>query len=73
MHKLGQNILKSNNVLELTFNKYGVLTEKKLHTIEDMKKVKFTKKNTTNSVTQRSFVSNFLSSLRQKMYGNKSK
>ena len=73
MHKLGQNILKSNNVLELTFNKYGVLTEKKLHTIEDMKKVKFTKKNTPNNVTQRSFVSNFLSSLRQKMYGNKNK
>ena len=27
-HKLGQNILKSNNVLVLTFDKYGILKEK---------------------------------------------
>ena len=27
-HRLGQNILKENNVLVLTFNKYGVLIEK---------------------------------------------
>ena len=27
-HKLGQNILKENNVLVLTFDKYGVLKKK---------------------------------------------
>ena len=27
-HKLGQNILKSNNVLVLSFNKYGILEKK---------------------------------------------
>ena len=28
--KLGQNILKENNVLKLKFNKYGVLSDKKI-------------------------------------------
>ena len=30
--KFGQNVLKENNILELQFNKYGVLTNKKIHT-----------------------------------------
>ena len=29
-HKLGQNILKSNNILVLKFNKYGILKKKTL-------------------------------------------
>ena len=29
MIKLGQNVLKENNVLELNFNKYGILEKKK--------------------------------------------
>ena len=31
LHKLGQNVLKENNVLELNFDKYGVLKDKKLY------------------------------------------
>ena len=27
-YKMGQNIIKENNILELKFNKYGILTEK---------------------------------------------
>ena len=30
--KLGRNILKENNILELNFDKYGVLLEKKIYT-----------------------------------------
>ena len=30
-HKLGQNILKENNILILTFDKYGILKKKELH------------------------------------------
>jgi outer membrane protein assembly factor BamE (lipoprotein component of BamABCDE complex) len=73
LHKLGQNILKENNVLELTFNKYGVLKEKNFYKKDNMKKVTFSKKETQNNVSQTSFVNNFLSSIRQKMYGNKNK
>ena len=41
LHKLGQNVLKENNVLELDFDKYGVLKDKKLYKKEDMNKVDF--------------------------------
>ena len=38
---MGQNIIKENNILELKFNKYGILTEKKLFKKDSMKKVEF--------------------------------
>ena len=69
--KLGQNVLKKNNVLELKFDKYGILTEKNLFNKDDMKKVKFSKKETENQVSQKSFVAKFLSSVKQKMYGKR--
>ena len=69
--KLGQNVLKKNNVLELKFDKYGVLKNKKIYTKEDMKKVKYSKLKTENNVSQQSFVGKFLSSVKQKMYGKK--
>ena len=71
MHKLGQNVLKKNNVLELKFNKYGVLTNKKLYSKKDMKDVKYSKKETKNEVSQPSVVTSFLQSVKQKMYGKR--
>ena len=53
-HKLGQNVLKSNNVLILKFNKYGILEEKKLLTKSDKKKLTFSKKTTKNEMSQKS-------------------
>jgi outer membrane protein assembly factor BamE (lipoprotein component of BamABCDE complex) len=70
-HKLGQHVLKENNVLVLDFDKYGVLVIKKILTKEDMKKVKFSKKNTENELSQKSFVQSFLESIKQKMYSNR--
>ena len=67
--KLGQNVLKENNILELKFNKYGILTNKKIYNIDDMKKVKYSTKETKNDISQQSFVGKFLSSIKQKMYG----
>ena len=69
--KLGQNVLKSNNLLELKFNKYGVLKNKKILSKEDMREVKYSKVTTENDVAQKSFVGKFLSSIRQKMYGKR--
>ena len=69
--KLGQNVLKTNNILELKFDKYGVLTDKKIYNKDDMNKVAYSKKETDNNVSQQSFVTKFLSSVRQKMYGRK--
>ena len=71
LHKLGQNVLKDNNVLELNFDKYGVLKNKKLYKKENMNKVAFSKSETKNEISQQSFVGKFLSSVKQKMYGKK--
>ena len=69
--KLGQNVLKENNVLELKFDKYGVLKNKKIINKSDMNKVIYSKNETENEISQKSFVGKFLSSVRQKMYGKK--
>ena len=71
--KLGRNVLTNNNVLELKFDRYGILKNKKLLSIEDMQKVSYSKKLTVNDISQKSFVEKFLSSVKQKMYGNKEK
>ena len=69
--RLGQNVLKENNVLELKFNKFGILATKKIYDKDDMNKISYSEKETSNNVTQKSFVGKFLSSVRQKMYGKR--
>ena len=68
-HKLGQNILKENNVLILNFDKYGILESKVFYDKEKMKKIEFSEQQTEHSLTQKSFVEKFLQSIKQKMYG----
>jgi len=70
-HKLGQNILKTNNVLVLKFDKYGILKNKNFLDKNSKNKLKFSEKETTNEITQKSFVEKFLTSIREKMYGSK--
>ena len=70
-HKLGQNVLKKNNVLVLDFDKFGVLKNKKLLNINDKKKLFFSKKSTENNLTKKSFVENLLQSVKSKMYRDK--
>ena len=70
-HKLGQNVLKTNNVLLLKFNKYGILKSKQLVGKDSNNKIAFSKDFTENKLSQKSFVQKFLSSLKNKMYGKK--
>ena len=70
-YKLGKNILKSNNILILTFDKFGILTNKHLLDKNDLKDIKFSESKTENRITQKSFVEKLLQSLKGKMYGNK--
>tara|TARA_Y100001958_G_C20891608_1_gene317549 strand:+ start:65 stop:529 length:465 start_codon:yes stop_codon:yes gene_type:complete len=70
-HKLGKNVLKESNILVLKFNKYGILKEKIFLTKEDIKKMTFSDKKTSNELSQKSFVQKFLTSLKNKMYKNK--
>ena len=66
--KLGQNVLKTNNVLVLTFNKYGILKDIKFIEKNTKKKVRFSTDTTNNDLSQKSFVEKFLESLKKKMY-----
>ena len=70
-HKLGQHVLKSNNILVLNFDKFGILKDKRFLNKDDIKKISFSKDQTENELTQKSFVERFLSSVKSKMYGNR--
>ncbi len=70
-HKLGQNVLKTNNVLVLSFNKYGILNQKKFLTQNDLNKLSFSTDITDNDLARKSFIEKFLSSIKSKMYSNR--
>ena len=69
--KLGQNVLKTNNILILEFNKYGILQKKVFLDKSHKNKLAFSQNRTENNVSKKSFVEKFLSSLKNKMYGRK--
>ena len=70
---LGRNVLIVNNSLVLKFDKYGILSEKKIFDLKDMNKIAYAKNETRNTVSSQSFVNKFLASIKQKMYGKKNK
>ena len=70
-HKLGKNVLKKNNTLVLKFDKFGILKSKKIYDKNNTNKIAFSKKETKNELSKKSFVESFLSSIKQKMYGNR--
>ena len=70
-HKLGRHVIKDNNVLILSFDKYGILKEKQFLTKEDINNIAFVKKETSNEISQQSFVTKFLQSVREKMYNSR--
>ena len=65
--KLGKKVLIKNNVLILDINKKGILVSKKFYDKEDMQKINFDEDITETNYSKRSFVYNFLSSVRQKI------
>ena len=67
LSKLGKKVLIVNNVLILDINQKGLLVEKKFYNKDDMNKIKFDENETGINYSQKSFIYNFLSSLRQKI------
>ena len=65
--KLGQTKIITNNVLILEINTYGLLVKKDFIDITQMNDLDFLPKQTDDMVTKKSFLYNFLSSMRQKM------
>ena len=70
-HKLGKHVLKKNNTLLLKFDKFGILKSKKIYDKNNTNKIAFSEKKTQNELSKKSFVESFLSSVKQKMYGNR--
>ena len=65
--KLGKKDLLTNNVLVLEIDKKGILISKKFYNKEDMNKITFEETQTGINYSKRSFIYNFLSSVRQKI------
>lgn len=70
-HKLGRHVLKSNNALVLTFDKYGLLLKKDFFSKDDINRISFSKENTKNKMTKSSFIETLLTSVKSKMYRKK--
>ncbi len=68
---LKKNKLLENNVLVIGFSNRGIVNNKKFFTKEDMKKMSYIDKTTPNPVSSQSFVTKFLQSVKQKMYGKR--
>ena len=56
-----------NNVLVLEIDKYGLLAKKDLYDLNDMNDLNFSKNETKIEFSKRSFVYDFMSSMRQKL------
>ena len=67
LSKLGKKKLLTNNVLVLEIGNTGVLLSKKFYNKNDMKNINFNEDQTGLNYSKKSFVYNFLSSLRQKI------
>ncbi len=65
--KLGKKKLTVNNVLILEINNKGLLEKKQFLDMNDMKNIKFAENKTEVSYNKRTFVYDFLSSMRQKL------
>ena len=63
--------MKKNNTLVLKFDKFGILKNKEIYDKNNTNKITFSNKETRNELSKKSFVETFLSSLKQKMYGNR--
>ena len=67
LSKFGKKTLLKNNVLVLEIDNRGILLSKSFYDINDMNEIKFDEAQTGINYSKKSFIYNFLSSLRQKI------
>ena len=65
--KLAKEKILVNNVLVLEIDSYGLLVKKEFYNMEKMNDLDFSKKKTETIYTKKSFVYDFMSSMRQKL------
>ena len=73
LSRLGKRTLLTNNVLILEIDSRGLLAEKIFLNKDDMNKVDFSKDYTKMTLTKKSFIYDFLSSVRKKMNNSQAK
>jgi len=67
LFKLAREKLLVNNVLVLEIDSYGLLVKKEFYNMEKMNDLDFSKRKTEITYTKKSFVYDFMSSMRQKL------
>ena len=65
--KLGKQKIEKNNVLVLQINKLGIVSKKEFYDVNNLKNMKFSKKNTENIYEKNTYLFNLLTSLREKI------
>ncbi len=67
LFKLARKKILVNNVLVLEIDSYGLLVKKEFYNMEKMNDLDFSKRTTETTYTKKSFVYDFMSSMRQKL------
>ena len=67
LFKLAREKILVNNVLVLEIDSYGLLVKKEFYNMEKMNDLDFSKRTTESKYTKKSFVYDFMSSMRQKL------
>ena len=67
LKNLGKMKIYKNDVLVLEVDSYGILKSKEFYNIDDMEELKKSKYQTKTGFTKKSFIYNFMSSMRQKI------
>ena len=67
LKNLGKMEIYKNDVLVLEIDNYGILKSKEFYNIDDMEELKKSKYQTKTGFTKKSFIYNFMSSMRQKI------
>jgi len=67
LKNLGENKIFKNDVLVLEIDDYGILRKKEFYNKDDMKNIKIVEASTQSGFKRKSFIYDFMSSLRQKI------
>ena len=67
LFKFGKSKIRKNNVLEVTFDKYGIVLSKKLYDLENMNDLKKVKETTQKKYDTNSKIGKLIKSLEQKI------
>ena len=67
LKKLGKMEIYKNDILVVEFDSFGILKKKKIHDINNMEDIEIAKETTQSANISKSFLYDFMSSMRQKM------